>query len=148
MENNTQINTNTDPLKISTESEEYLKETGGWASFLAILGFILVGIMVIGSIGVSLFLSTMNNEQISPSTGYLMGGLYLLLGILYFFPILYLFRFSTNIKKAIENKDNENLDQAFKNIKSHYKFIGIFTIAFIVVYIILAIAMVIFGGLL
>ena len=146
MENNSKLNTNTESLKISSDSESYLKETGGWASFLAILGFILVALMVAGSIGISLFLSTMNDERISPSTGYLMGGMYLLFGFLFFFPVLYLFRFSSNIKKALENKDNENLDQAFKNIKSHYKFTGIFTIIFIVIYIIVAIALLIFGS--
>ena len=50
------------------------------------------------------------------------------------------------MKKAIEKKNNENLDDAFKNIKSHYKFAGIFTIIFIALYILGAIAMLIFGS--
>ncbi len=140
------IENNSQPLEISESAQTYLKETSGWTHFIAILGFIFVGLLVVGAIVVSLFLSAMNNEEFEPILSLLAGGIYLLVGVLYFFPILFLYRFATNMKKALEKKDNENLDKAFMNIKSHYKFMGIFTIIFIALYILGAIAMLIFGS--
>ncbi len=140
------IENNGRPLEISESAQTYLKETSGWTHFIAILGFIFVGLLVVGAIVVSLFLSAMNNEEFEPILSLLAGGIYLLVGVLYFFPILFLYRFATNMKKALEKKDNENLDKAFMNIKSHYKFMGIFTIIFIALYILGAIAMLIFGS--
>ncbi len=146
MEQKSRFNTNHESLQISESAETYLKETSSWASFIAIIGFILIGLLVIVAIGFSIFLPAANNQSVAPVSGLVLGIIYILMGLLYFFPVLYLYKFSTNMKKAIEKKNNENLDDAFKNIKSHYKFAGIFTIIFIVLYILGAIAMLIFGS--
>ena len=146
MEHKPVIENNSQPLQISESAQTYLKETSSWTHFIAILGFIFVGLLVVGAVVVSLFLSAMNSEEFEPILGLLVGGIYLLVGVLYFFPILFLYRFATNMKKALEKKDNDNLDKAFKNIKSHYKFMGIFTIVFIAIYILGAIGMAIFGS--
>ncbi len=146
MEQKSSLATNHEPLQISESSEIYLKETGSWASFLSIIGFILIGLIVIIAIGISIFLPAANNQSITPISGLVLGIIYILMGLLYFFPVLYLYKFSTNMKKAIEKKSSENLDDAFKNIKSHYKFAGIFTIIFIALYILGAVVMLIFGS--
>ncbi len=51
--------------------------------------------------------------------------LYLAFAVLYYFPISYLYQFSENTKKAIENNDNNAIRDAFEFLKSHYKFMGI-----------------------
>ena len=66
---------------------------------------------------------------------YLMTGIYLVLALIYVFPVLYLFKFSTKMKSPLQTKDNEVLANAFKNLKSHYKFIGVFTIITLSLYI-------------
>ncbi len=134
------------PLQITASAKTYLKETSGWAQFLSIMGFIFIGIVVVAAIGIGIFYSTLGDENMMGIPGVGLGLIYLLVGILYFFPIYYLFRFSTNMKKAVQKNDNDNLDIAFKNIKSHYKFMGIFTIVFISIYVLAAIAMAIFGS--
>ncbi|MFK5856126.1 MAG: DUF5362 family protein [Bacteroidota bacterium] len=147
MEQKSSLATDNNSLQISESAEAYLKETSGWSQFLSILGFIFIGLLVVGGVGLSLFLSVANDgEELLPMSGMTVVVLYLLLGLIYFFPILYLYRFATNMKKALEKKDNDNLDEAFKNIKSHYKFMGIFTIIFIAIYILGAIGMAIFGS--
>ena len=146
MEQKSRFNTNNESLQISESAETYLKETSSWTSFIAIIGFILIGLLVIVAIGFSIFLPAANNQNIAPVSGLVLGIIYILMGLLYFFPVLYLYKFSTNMKKAIEKKSSKNLDDAFKNIKSHYKFAGIFTIIFIALYILGAIAMLIFGS--
>ena len=63
-----------------------------------------------------------------------------LFGILLFytiFPISYLYQFSENTKKAIENNDNNFIRDAFEFLKSHYKFMGILTIILLSFYAII-----------
>ncbi|NQU35246.1 MAG: hypothetical protein HQ521_18625 [Bacteroidetes bacterium] len=132
-------------LQISKSSESYLKETSSWTFFFSILGAIFLGLMVIGSIAVSIIFSTIDNESLPPISGVIIGAVYFILSIVYFFPIYYLYKFSSNMKKAIEKKEDNNLELAFKNIKSHFKYMGIFTIIIIVIYVLIAILM-LFSG--
>ena len=68
------------------------------------------------------------------------------MAIIYFFPILYLYKFSSSIKNGILNSSSDQLDLAFRNLKSHYKFMGILVIVMLAFYAFaLLIAMV--GGL-
>ena len=60
--------------------------------------------------------------------GAIIGIFYLLITLLYFFPIRYLYIFSSKMKKAFEGNDSQEMTDAFENLKSHYKFIGILMI--------------------
>lgn len=69
--------------------------------------------------------------------GFLFGGMYLLMGLLYFFPIWYLFNFSQKLKSALSTKSSDELSIALLHQKSFYKFWGIvmiITIGFYVVF--------------
>ncbi|PWH82654.1 hypothetical protein DIS18_10475 [Algibacter marinivivus] len=129
-------------LEVNNEIKGFLKEISKWAYFLSILGFVGIGLMVTGGIGVSFF-TGMN--QFGGDTAYGLGysagvGLfYILFALIYFFPLLYLFKFAKNMKSALKSDNNENFKSAFLNLKSHYKFIGIFTIAIIGLYVIILI---------
>ncbi len=137
MENNESIPT----LEISQESEGYLNEIRKWAKLLAILGFIGIGLIVI----CSLFISTLSSKLgggLIPFPGYLLALLYIAIAALYFFPLFYLIKFASKISTAFASRESADLDLAFKNLKSHYKYIGNFMIAMIIIY---AIAFVIIG---
>ena len=67
--------------------------------------------------------------------GLVMTFTYLILAIIYFFPVYYLLQFSNQMKKALTTKNDETLAKAFEMLKSHYKFIGVFTIITISLYI-------------
>lgn len=127
-------------LEVNNEIKGFLKETSKWAYFLSILGFVGIGLMVLGGVGFSLF-SGMN--QFGGTTAYGLGysagvGLfYIIFALIYFFPILYLFKFAKNMKMALSSENNDNFKSAFLNLKSHYKFIGIFTIAIIGLYVLI-----------
>lgn len=142
MEDNLHVQ-NGENLVIDWRSKEFLKETAKWAKFLAILGFIGIGLMVLGSL-VMLFApsSLMSNGDFPFGGKIFMMLLYLAFAVLYYFPISYLYQFSENTKKAIENNDNNAIRDAFEFLKSHYKFIGILTIILLSFY-----AIIIFIGL-
>lgn len=142
MENNLHVE-NGENLVIDWRSKEFLKETAKWTKFLAILGFVGIGFMVLGSL-VMLFApsSLMSNGDFPFGGKIFMMLLYLAFAVLYYFPISYLYQFSENTKKAIENNDNNAIRDAFEFLKSHYKFIGILTIILLSFY-----AIIIFIGL-
>lgn len=142
MEDNLHVE-NGENLVIDWRSKEFLKQTAKWTKFLAILGFVGIGLMVLGSL-VMLFApsSLMSNGDFPFGGKIFMMLLYLAFAVLYYFPISYLYQFSENTKKAIENNDNNAIRDAFEFLKSHYKFMGILTIILLAFY-----AIIIFIGL-
>jgi len=127
-------------LEVNDEIKGFLKEIAKWGYFLSILGFVGIVFMIIGGVGVSLYTGL---NQFGANTAYGLGysagiGLiYIILALIYFFPILYLFKFSVKMKNALKSISNEDFKYAFLNLKSHYKFMGIFTIVIISIYLLI-----------
>jgi len=139
MEQNTQ--TGLFELHIDAPSSAYLSESAKWAKFLAILGFIVCGLIVLASFFAGSVLSaafsrygTEGGSAISGVGGAFVTILYILIALLYFFPCLYLFRFATKMQLAIRNNDQEQLNNSFKNLKSWFRYIGILTIILMSLY--------------
>lgn len=124
----------TDDLHISRQSESFLKETAKWARFLSILGFIGIGLIVLLAFFIGAFMNMMGGGSL-PFPPAIFSFLYLLVAALYFFPVLYLFRFANYTRQALRTGDQATLDDAFSNIKSHYKFIGILAAVFVGLYV-------------
>jgi len=134
-------------LEITTEIGEQLKRAGGWAMFLSILGFVAVGFMVMAGVVVSIVFAALPGDLTNalPFPSFLLGLIYLVFAAVYLIPVLYLFRFSNGIKKAVQQSDQDQLGKAFTNLKAHYRFFGILTIAMIVLYFVFLFVM-IFAG--
>ena len=132
-------------LELSKSSESYLKETSNWTYFFSILGFILVGLMVLGSILITIIFSVLENDKLPEMSGVVIGSIYFIIAIIYLVPIIYLYRFSTNMKHAIEKREEISLETAFRYFKSHFKYLGIVTIIFIALYIVLAVLIALTG---
>ena len=131
-------------MVLDKKSLTYLTEIRKWTMFLSILGFIFIGLLAIIVLIVGL---------VGAGFGGLMGGseiliillVYIIIGVLYFFPIYYLLKFSVNMKKAIEQAEQKDFTVAFEYLKSHYKFIGILTIVVLSLYILIGIIAAIVG---
>jgi hypothetical protein len=121
-----------------------LKESAKWCMFLAIVGFIFIGLMVIAGAFMAVAMSAMPNDPYGGAMGpnpfgamkAYIGGLYIVLAALYFFPVYYLFNYAKGTKQALESANTDTLADALVNLKSHHKFLGIMTIIMIAVYII------------
>lgn len=124
----------------------FLKEISTWTYFLSILGFIGIGLMLLFGTFFSVAMGMMPEGNPYEGLGIDMsyfGMVYIVLGLIYFFPVLYLFNFSRKMKSALNSNDNDELTTAFSNLKSHYKFLGVFTIVIISLYVmILVVAMI------
>lgn len=115
-------------LGLSTATIGFLTEIRKWANFLSILGFIGIGLMVIFSIFAGTMMSAMSGMAGNvPFPGFVTF-IYILLALLYFFPILYLYRFAANLKTALAARETVALEKSFEYLKSHYKYIGILAI--------------------
>ncbi|PQJ82963.1 hypothetical protein BTO16_03915 [Polaribacter glomeratus] len=141
--------TQLEQLTLNSNAKSFLKETAKWAFFLSIMGFIGIGFLVILAIFSNIIFSAIPQAKLVPfDLGFAMTILYLLFAVLYFFPVYYLMQFSTKMKKALATKNDETLAESFKVLKSHYKFIGVFTIIAMSLYIMLIVVSIISGSLL
>jgi hypothetical protein len=141
-------------LQVDQQSISYLGETARWAKFLSIVGFVMCGLMIIFALFAGSILSTFsrlgNNDTFTSTMG--MGGafislIYIVISLLYFFPCLYLFNFSTKMQTALRNNDQTTLNSSFGNLKSCFKFVGILTIVFLSFYLLGTIVVVSVAGL-
>ncbi len=132
----------TPELSLNKQSKSFLLETAKWSKFLAIMGFIMIGFLVF----FGLFFGTIMTafSQINPAASGLenapmgfLGLIYVGMALLYFFPIWYLYKFATKMKMALKTDDEAELTEAFSNLKSHYKFVGIFTIIILALYLLM-----------
>jgi hypothetical protein len=138
-------------LQIDHESNAYLSETAKWTKYLSILGFVFCGLIVLASIFAGSFMSGLFLNRysgnmgsgtaagISTATGIGITLVYSLFALLYFFPSLYLFNFSSKMQVALRNNDQAQLNLSFKNLKSCFKFWGILTIVIIGFYLLVLI---------
>lgn len=121
-------------LLISEISQSNLNTAAKWGKFLAIVGFVFCGVMVLVGIWAQVFFSTSRTYAYENEGQKYMWIGYAILAIICFFPCLYLFKFSNKAQAAIRTSSQENLDAAFINLKSMFKFYGIFTIIMLVIY--------------
>lgn len=132
--------TQLEQLTLTSASKQFLKETAKWAFFLSIIGFLLIFLMLVFAIFANTIFGMIAMQPGVPENiGMIMTITYLVLAVIYFFPVYYLIQFANKMKKAIATKNDETLAASFEMLKSHYKFLGVFTIITISLYILLII---------
>ena len=136
---------------IDTASRAHLSEAAKWARFLAIVGFVICGLIVIVGIFAGSFLSMMStvysdeyrgSSALTSGMGAFMAVFYAGMAILFFFPYLFLFRFASHMKSALNTNDQHTLNSSFQNLKIMFRYVGILTIVLLSFYA-LAILMII-----
>jgi len=123
------------------EVKDYLIEASKWGRFLAIVGFVGMGLFVVLAIFIMSGFSQLDRNFGGGLPTASIGFMYLLFGAIYFFPIWYLYQFSIKIKQGLQSSDLPTVTSGFQNLKSLFRFMGIFTIVILSMYaLILAIA--------
>lgn len=141
-------------LSIDPLTKAHLNETAKWARFLAIVGMVLLVLMILFGIFFSTMMAASSNpfeEPVEGGSG-LMSGLgigmvilYIILAIIWFFPLLFLLRFANGIRAALHGNDQNALNVSFQNLKSCFRYVGIITIIILALYA-LAFVIAILGG--
>ena len=130
-------------VTITDEIKNYVIQTSKWMKFLSILGFVGLGLMAIGGLSMFALGASFGEYMHTPFNPMLFGFFYLVFAVLYFFPVLYLFKAAVGLKEGV-NGSQDSLTSGFMNLKMHYRYVGILTIVIISLYILLIIGAVIF----
>lgn len=143
-------------LELTRLSIKHIEDSAKWGKFISIVGFVLIGFLLIVAAVMAFVLPGLNMSEfqdmqgmgansgasaIASGMGPLMAVFYVIGAVLYFIPVLYLFNYSRQSLTAIRNTDSELLTSAFNNMRRQYKFVGILTIIMIGLY-----ALVFIGG--
>ncbi len=94
---------------LSNQSSSNLNEAAKWANIIAIIGFVMIALSLIGYVMLMKYLP-----------GQMTLG-YLISMVIYIIPYYFMFKFASDIKSS-------NTDGGIANLKSYFKFIGILTI--------------------
>jgi hypothetical protein len=142
-------NQNNNEMHLNASALEFLKESAKWSKFLAIMGFIGIGFMVLAAIFMGTIMSLlpmgggMGVTEAMPFT--FISILYIIIAGLYFFPVYYLYKYANDTKIAIQNNDSELLSTGLGFLKSHHKFLGIMMIVILSLYVLMFIGMIAMG---
>lgn len=124
-------------LQLDQQSISYLSEGARWARFIAIVGFIFCGLMVILAFFVGTIFTTVMSSTMGAAAGFtgLGGGfitfMYIVFAAIGFIPCLFLYRFGSRLQLAVSNNQQDQMHIALKGLKSYFKFIGILFIIYI-----------------
>ena len=128
------LNLKSGQVEVTDNIKQHLLTTASWTRFLAIISFIFVGLMGVGSL-IALIGALV--------TGFgplmLMALVYVVLTVVMVFPGLYLIRYAMSIEKGLGSNSQTEFEIAIENLKSFFKFMGIYTIVVISLYIIMMI---------
>ena len=124
-ENQSLFSLNFDPI-----AKSHLMDTAKWARFLAISGMIIMAlfiILAIAGIGMTGSSAYESSPEFSMMGQFRVFFIFfsIVMGIITFFPLLFLLRFSNNMRTAINANDQEAMNEAFLNMKRYFRFLGI-----------------------
>jgi hypothetical protein len=117
-------------LQVDEVSKSHLREAARWGTFLSIMAFIGMGLL--------LLMFTIAGAQMATLSGG--NNLYNMLGVtgtilyfaviigIYIYPVYALLRFSTNIKAGINTADQQRFNKGLAYLKGMFKYMGILTI--------------------
>ncbi len=117
-------------LELNQSIRQSLSKMVYWAKFLAIIGFVGIGLMVI----VAIVVMVIPTNNFFAGSQYLMAFFYLVMAALYFFPINYLYNFAIKGRTALNSNNQNSLEVGLTNLASNFKFIGVTVIVVISIY--------------
>lgn len=129
----------------------HLKESGKWAKFLGVVGFVVSILFTIVAVFAGSKLAELNSYD-SPygySRGLGMNAtmiiiIYVVIAIVVFIISIFLYKFGKNVTAAITETSQSKLTTSFLNLKLYYRTIGIITIVYLVLVVLGIIAGIIF----
>ncbi len=134
MENLTTPPTTESLLVIDESNKAFLIESSKWGKFLAIVGYVFMGLLALMGLFFMIGMSVMKSLTDIPFNPGFFGIIYIIMAIIYYFPVTYLYNFSNKIKQGIMNLNQQAMTDGFGNLKSMFKFMGILTIVMLSIY--------------
>ena len=128
-------------LIITDLMKDSLSKMAYWGKLFGVLGFICIALMVIAAFAIISI-----GTDIEGFNGYnsgMLGFIYIIGAVFYFFPSKYIYVFSKQCRLALNTNSQVKISDAFGNLASVFTFWGVTSAIMIGVYAVL----IIFGGL-
>jgi hypothetical protein len=112
-----------------------LDRTRPWVRFIGVLmiiGCVFLILMAVIIMSVGGFFGA--GQDLGPVTGMLLGFVYVLMAVLYFFPARYLLRYGAAIKEMQGGTNSRAMEEALGHQASFWRFIGILAVAILALY--------------
>jgi hypothetical protein len=125
--------------QITTESLAFLVKAAKWGKFMAILGFIVTGLLLVSGVLMSFVFNAVQDEMVPlnmPFPPIVLSVIYILIAGVYIIPVIFLNSFCNNVLKAANFCSTEHLTKSLKNLKNLFVFIGVSTVIILAVYLI------------
>jgi hypothetical protein len=136
-------------LQVNETAVEYLRSSAKWSQFLAIMGYIGIGLMVLAALAIFIsgaaLGSSMGSFGMFGAIQGILSGVYIVVALFYFFPVYYLYKYATDMKNALNERNNDLLTSSFGYLKSHHKFLGISVLVILSLYLLMIIGFVVLG---
>ncbi|MDX9928914.1 MAG: DUF5362 family protein [Bacteroidales bacterium] len=134
MENLTSPQASENMLVIDEANRAFLIESSKWAKFLAIVGYIGMGLLVLLGLALLFGMTIVKELTDLPFNPGIFGIIYFIIAVVYYFPITYLYNFSQKIRDGLVAGNQQTMTAGFGNLKSMFKFIGILMIVALSLY--------------
>ena len=122
-------------LGIDEEARAHMLETVRWGKFLAILGFVFLGLLILFGVLSGFIISAFDQSNVfTAGMGIGMMFVYLLIAAIYFYPTWALYKFSVLSKQALHTHNQQQFNQSLRYLKNIFKFFGIITIIMLALY--------------
>jgi hypothetical protein len=118
----------TNELEITDTLKSYLLDAAKWGRFLAVIGIISCLLMVAGAFYAGYYVSHLPSYSFGSSMGQVVTAFYIFFAVIWFYPCLFLYKFSVKLLLALKSSSQEYIESAFINLRSAFKFLGIVTI--------------------
>lgn len=121
---------------LSAEALSFLNIAAKWAKFLAIVGFVLTGFMILVGLSIAFIMKPLETQfpAFAEIPGILVTLVYLILAGIILLPVMFLNSFANNVPKAIRRNDGAYLSKASKSLKNLFAVIGLLTILMLIIY--------------
>lgn len=126
-------------LQITPQAVSLMATTAKWTKFLALLGFIMTGFLILAGIVVAAFSGAyLSHLEKTGLLTYLSSGsigiIYIVIAVIFVLPVISLNNFSNGTTRALRTGSAERLTFALRNLKRFFKFLGILVIVILVIY--------------
>ena len=132
------------PQPATLRMMESLRSTRPWVNFLAVLGFIGCGLMVLGGLFITMVGASTGLHRSGMGIPPYLGILYLFVGAIYFMPSYYLLKYGGAIGRFLRTGAVWDMEAALESQKSFWRFVGIFTLVMLCLYALLLVGMLLF----
>lgn len=120
-------------ISITETMLQHLNEASPWLRFVGIVGYIISGMVVIGGILAAFGMAAASflSDDFGMFPAWILALVYIPFGVLLFFPAHFTYNFGKKLRNYRFSGSIEDLEMAFKNNKSLWKFNGIIYIIYL-----------------